>query len=188
MRKAVVLRALRRRAVACEVRAASPVRMRRVEGALATSPAEEHLRVGPHERDRDLSAPEHLALDDRPHCLTSSLCRVDLSLPEEAELLRDCRRPRTKNREGSREELGPRGLNSRRVLLGLGLITELAEVVPASPEDLVLVQRRPREQDREVNGRWSRPAREIFNRHVDLAPIHERVGLRLLVGADREAK
>ena len=56
MRKAVILRALRRRAVACEVREANPVRMRRVEVALATSPAEEHLRVGPHERDRDLSA------------------------------------------------------------------------------------------------------------------------------------
>ena len=65
VRKAVVLRALRRRAVACEVRAASPVRMRRVEGALATLPAEEHLRIGPHEYDRDLSAPEHLALDYR---------------------------------------------------------------------------------------------------------------------------
>ena len=48
MGKAVVLRALGRgAAVACEVRAAGAVRVRRVEGTLAPArPVEEHLRAG----------------------------------------------------------------------------------------------------------------------------------------------
>jgi hypothetical protein len=52
--KVVVLRALHRRAVACKVRAAGTVRARRVEGTLATRPAEEHLRVSLLERGRNL--------------------------------------------------------------------------------------------------------------------------------------
>ena len=81
--EAVVLRALRRRAVACEVRATGTVRVCRVEGNLATCQAEEHLRIDTHECDQNLGAPEHLALNVRPYCLLSSLCRFDLSLPEE---------------------------------------------------------------------------------------------------------
>ncbi len=61
----VVLQALCRRAVACEVRAVGTVvRVRRVECTLATRPAEDHLCVGPHECDRNLGTPEHLALND----------------------------------------------------------------------------------------------------------------------------
>ena len=60
----VDLRALRRRAVACEVRAAGTVRVCRVEGTLETRPAEERLRVGTHERNRNFGAPQHLVLNE----------------------------------------------------------------------------------------------------------------------------
>ena len=48
MGKALVLWALGRGAMACEVRAASTVRVRKIEGALATRTAAEHLRIGAH--------------------------------------------------------------------------------------------------------------------------------------------
>ena len=115
-----------------------------VECTLAARPAEEHLCVGPHECDRNLGMPGHLALNDWPFCLPSSLSSFNLGLLEEVELCGDGWPPRADNRECRRKEGGTRGLDSRSVHLGLGLVAKLAKVVTTHLEDLFLVLRRSR--------------------------------------------
>jgi hypothetical protein len=52
--------------VSKEMRDAGAVGMSRAQGFLSSSPREEHLRVGPHQGDRDFASPIELATDHGP--------------------------------------------------------------------------------------------------------------------------